>query len=339
MTVGARSRSGSVCEGETPLHKPSHRLYVSSMEQGLSAGEQEPNPALVGQLLREQVPQLSGQPVTPSTGSGSSNWVFRLGQDHAVRLPRSDSYVDDLEKEVRWLPVLGPQLTVRVPEIVFVGQPSRAFSRPWTVVTWVPGELPPQQQDRSEQDRLAKALGRFTRSLHAVESFGFPAGAEHWGYRAGEPVTDHIDAWVDRAADGLEDLFDPGQVREAWRLVRQVPPASEEPCWIHTDLSAENLLVAPGGELAGVIDFGGLGVGDRSADLLYAWSLFDREAREVFRAESGVEEATWLRARAMAFVGPGLVTIESYRHSMAERTQRLVRLVEAIAAEVEISLR
>lgn len=89
----------------------------------------------------------------------------------------------------------------------------------------------------------------------------------------------------------------------------------------------------------GVIDFGALGIGDPAADLLYAWSLFDQQAREALRVESNADESTWLRARAWAFVGPGILTIETYRHSMAERTKRLITMVEAIAAEVGVALR
>ncbi|HIZ98270.1 MAG TPA: aminoglycoside phosphotransferase family protein [Candidatus Janibacter merdipullorum] len=308
------------------------------MEHRPSPAPGAPTPAVVRELVRDQAPHLSAEAVSPAPGSGSSNWVFRLGQDHAVRLPRDDSYVDDLLTETQWLPRLGPLLTVPVPEIVLVGEPSSAFPRPWSVVTWLPGEVPAQQSP-AEQGRLATSLGRFTRNLHAADTLGQPAGADHWGYRSGDPVTDRIDAWADEAAEGLADLFDPRQVREAWQRVRRVPPASGPPCWIHSDLSAENLLVGSGGELVGVIDFGALGIGDRSADLLYAWSLFDEEARDAFRVASEADEATWLRARAWAFVGPGIRTIEGYRDSMAERTRRLIRMVEAIAAEVGVALR
>lgn len=66
--------------------------------------------------------------------------------------------------------------------------------------------------------------------------------------------------------------------------------------------------------------------------------MFDEAAREVLRKESEVDDTTWLRARAWAFVGPGLLTIEGYRHSMPERTARLITMVEAVAAEVGVSL-
>ncbi|WP_409482877.1 aminoglycoside phosphotransferase family protein [Arsenicicoccus dermatophilus] len=299
---------------------------------------QTPDAALVTLLLREQAPHLADLPVRASDQAGSSNWVFRVGDGHAVRLPRSDDYVADLRTETRWLPVLAPHLCAPVPDVVLAGEPTVAFPRPWSVVTWVPGTVP-GRLDAAQQGELARTLGEFVASLHAVDTADVPAGAEHWGYRCGEPVTDRIDAWVAEAAAELADLLDPGAVRRAWQRLRDVPPATAGPCWVHSDLSAENVLVDADGRLAGVIDFGALGVGDPSVDLLYAWSLFDAPARGLLRAAAGADEATWLRARAWAFVGPGLVTIASYRHTHAGRTQRLLTMVEAVAAEVDIALR
>lgn len=297
-----------------------------------------PDAAMVARLIDEQCPWLIGAPVVPSPAAGSSNWVFRLGADRAIRMPRSDGDVASLVKEARWLPMLGARLPVAVPEVLFEGAPSGVFPRPWLVVSWVPGERPADLSASGEL-RLAQTLGSFVRRLHEVPAIGLEPGAATWGYRAGEPVTDEIDGWAEEAADELADLFDPTAVREAWRRVRDVPPASGAPCWLHTDLSSENVLVWPDGDLAGVIDFGGLGVGDRSVDLLYAWSLFREPAREAFREATGADEATWLRARAWAFVGPGLLTIAHYRDSMPERTARLTAMVEAIAAEVGVALR
>lgn len=304
----------------------------------MSADGVIPDAGLVTRLLRDQFPDLAGHGVRRSEASGSSNWVFRVGADHAVRLPRSESYTADLLTEAQFLPVLAPHLDVPVPEVLHLGQPSDLFPRHWSLVTWVPGSNP-GDLGPPEQERLAVTLGRFVRDLHAVDTLNLESGAVRWGYRAGEPVTEVIDGWADEAADELRDLFDPAQVTEAWRRIRDVPPASGPPCWIHTDLSVENLLAAADGDLVGVVDFGGLGIGDASADLLYAWSMFDASARVSFRAESGVDEATWLRARGWAFVGPGLLSIAGYRDSMPKRTARLIRMVEAVAAEVDVSLR
>ncbi len=297
-----------------------------------------PDPQIVTRLLQEQAPHLADLPVRRLRASGSSNWVFRLGDTLAIRLPRSDAYDADLMNEVRSLPRLAPDLPVAVPDVVAVGRPSETFRRPWAVVTWVPGTLP-LALSATQQEVLATTLGTFLQCLHNVDTVDVAPGPEHWGYRCGEPVTDTIDAWADRAAGELVDLFDPAGVREAWRRLRNVPDASEAPCWVHTDLSAENLLTQDDGRLAGVIDFGGVGVGDRSVDLLYAWSIFDAPAREVLRVSSGADDETWARARAWAFVGPGLLTIADYRRTMPSRAERLTAMVETIANEVQVRLR
>lgn len=297
-----------------------------------------PDAALVARLLHEGGGHLAGLPITAAPGSGSSNWVFRVGDAYAVRLPRTDAYAEDLRTEVRWLPRLRPSLRVPVPEIVLVGEPSEVFPRLWAVVSWVPGACP-GDLDGAQQAELAATLGEFLRDLHAADTLGLPPGPDVWGYRCGEPVTPTIDAWADAAAADLADLFDPARVRQAWARLRDVPPATTAPCWVHTDLSAENLLVHADGRLAGVIDFGALGIGERSADLAYAWSMFDEPARDLVRAASGADDATWRRARARAFVGPGLMTIRDHRRSLPRRTARLVAMVEAVAAEVGIALR
>lgn len=215
-------------------------------------------------------------------------------------------------------------MPVPVPTVRAVGQPTPFF---------------PRELNEAQQRQLALTLGAALQSLHVIETDGTSAGAEHWGYRCGEPVTETIDGWADQAAAALADLFDPGAVREAWRRLREVPQATRPPCLVHTDVSAENVLTSPDGRLAGLIDFGGAGVGDPSVDLLYAWSMFDHPARDLFRASARADDETWCRARAWAFVGPGLLTLHHYRTSMPTRTERLTRMVEAVAGEVGVRLR
>lgn len=104
--------------------------------------------------------------------------MFRVGNTLAIRLPRSDDYVADLVNEVRWLPLLAPNLQAAVPNIVVAGQPSETFPRPWAVVSWVPGSSP-LALDGSQQAHLAESLGHFLQSLHGVYIAEVPAGHEH----------------------------------------------------------------------------------------------------------------------------------------------------------------
>ena len=146
-----------------------------------------PDARLVTRLLREQAPELVDLPVRASAASGSSNWVFRLGDAMVVRLPRSEAYVPDLVTEVRWLPHVAPQAVSPVPEVIAVGAPSGAFPHPWAVLSWIPGELP-VALDAAQQARFAGTLGAFLRSLHAVEVTDAARGAGSASYRCGEPA-------------------------------------------------------------------------------------------------------------------------------------------------------
>ena len=69
--------------------------------------------------------------------------------------------------------------------------------------------------------------------------------------------------------------------------------------WFHSDLVAENLLTT-NGRLTGVLDFGGLAIGDPTIDLHGAWEIFDSDARDIFRTRLNVDDATWNRGRAWA---------------------------------------
>jgi aminoglycoside phosphotransferase (APT) family kinase protein len=49
-----------------------------------------------------------------------------------------------------------------------------------------------------------------------------------------------------------------------------------------------------------VIDWGSMGVGDPAVDVMVAWKLHSRAARDAFREALQPDEATWARARGWA---------------------------------------
>jgi aminoglycoside phosphotransferase (APT) family kinase protein len=68
---------------------------------------------------------------------------------------------------------------------------------------------------------------------------------------------------------------------------------------MHGDLHPANLLVS-NDDLAGIIDFGLLGVGDPACDLMVAWTYLSADARRVFRDALAVDVSTWARGRGWA---------------------------------------
>jgi aminoglycoside phosphotransferase (APT) family kinase protein len=290
---------------------------------------------LVQRMVADQLPEYANAPVRRLDASGSSNALFRLGNDLLVRLPRQPGGSATILKEARWLPHLQDSLPTAVPEVVAVGEPGHGYPEHWSVVRWVHGEHPVAAAGphAGSGDALARDLAGVVRALRELE---VPAEARHdaslrW-YRA-EPLT-AIDSDIRgyakrcRAIPGLE--LDVDAVLRVWG--EAVAVAADGPApgahWLHGDLLAENLLVRSG-RLAAVLDFGGLAVGDPTVDLVPAWELLGARERAVFRAEVGLDDRMWLLGRAWALV-IAVMTFPYYWRTMPERCLGRLALAQQV---------
>jgi len=198
-------------------------------------------------------------------------------------------------------------LPVSLPEIVAVGESDFGYPERWSIVRWLDGYVPSVVTDadtRPARHELAADLAAVVRALRNID---LPASALgdpdlHW-YR-GLPITSRdidtrcaIEAC--RAIPGLG--LDLDTALEVWEESMALPEPEQRsaPRWYHGDLFAENLLVQ-GGRLTAVLDFGGLGVGDPTVDLLPAWQVLDPDSRAEFRQAVGVDQDSCLRGRAWA---------------------------------------
>ena len=278
------------------------------VDRALHGDEIPINVELVRTLVGRVMPDYAHAPLRRLVPSGSTNALFRLGDEFLVRLPRQPGGSAAISKEATWLPILAPTLPVAVPEVVAVFEPDRDYSERWSVVRWIDGKHPEvidaETSVDAQRGKLAKDLAAVLAAMNLAD---VPAEAvndpELRSYR-GEPI-----ATMDRATReniercrSLEDFdFDLVAAERLWDEAMRLPGAADRvsPRWYHGDLAAENLLVR-NGNLAAVLDFGGLSVGDPTVDLVVAWEILDPPARELFRRQLGVDDATWLRGRAWA---------------------------------------
>jgi len=252
-------------------------------EVGIDAG-------LVRRLVDGQFPRLASLPVSAVQSTGTVNAIYRLGDHLCARLPRVQKYAGDLEDELRWLPWLAPQLSLRVPEPVATGHPAGGYPFPWAIYRWIDGQ--PYADELVEDERQAATdLAQFVAELRAID----PAGAP----RAGRRPLRELDGATRTAIDSSRGVIDGDAVAAAWERALEAPAWEGAPVWVHTDLLRPNLL-ADGGRLNAVIDFGGAGIGDPAADVIAAWSVFGPAGRESFRGVLDVDDGTWNRARGFA---------------------------------------
>ena len=117
---------------------------------------------------------------------------------------------------------------------------------------------------------------------------GGPSPGRHNFFR-GVPLAARDDRTREAIAS-LEGACGADALTSAWEAALAAPVWPGPPAWIHGDLQSGNLLVV-NGRLSGVIDFGGLGVGDPACDLQVAWNLFAGDSRQAFRAALAVDDA------------------------------------------------
>ena len=267
----------------------------------MHANEVETDVPLVQRLLAAQFPQWADLPIERIASAGTDHAIYRLGDDMSVRLPRIAWATGQVEKERRWLPKLAPHLPLAIPVPLATGEPDEDYPWQWSVAPWLEGSDATREHLR-DLEEAAIDLAAFLNALQRIDTTGAPRPGRHNFFR-GVPLAVRDDQ-IRQAIPAWDGLVDVGAVTAAWEAALDAPVWDGPPVWIHGDLLPGNILAA-GGRLSAVIDFGCLGVGDPAAELAVAWTLFSGESRDVFRAALGVDDATWARGRGWALMGLG----------------------------------
>lgn len=289
----------------------------------MHAGEREIDAALVRRLLAAQLPQWADLPLARVQSAGTDNVIYRLGEDMAVRVPRYPGAATQTEKEAEWLPRLESHLPLDVPVPLALGLPGEGFPWHWSVCRWVPGD-PATDEPIADPRDAAVRLARFVMAMQRIDPAEGPAPGGH-NFGRGEPLAQR-DADVRTALEQLRGTIDVAAATAAWGTALTAPAWDRPGVWIHGDLHGGNLLVA-GGRLTGVVDFGGLGVGDPACDAMVAWTFLPRPVRQTFRAQLGLDDATWNRARGWA-LSMGLIALPYYRTTNPELARSSRRWIE-----------
>lgn len=249
---------------------------------------------LAARLVSAQFPEWADLSVKPVAAQGWDNRTFRLGDEMLLRMPSAEHYAAKVKIEQAWLPRLAPELPLPIPRPLAMGEPGEGYPWHWSVYRWLRGETANYGRVADKKE-FAMDLAAFLKALHEIDSSGGPEPGAHNFYRGAHPR--YYEPEVREALTALAGQIDVAAAEAVWGAAMKSTWHSP-PVWFHGDLAATNLLVHEG-RLSGVIDFGGMGVGDPACDLAIAWTFFDRQGRSAFREAIHMEEA-WVRARGWA---------------------------------------
>lgn len=285
--------------------------------------------ALVSDLIAEQFPQWAHLPVRLVELSGWDNRTFRLGTDMSVRLPSEECYAQQVQKEQKWLPLLAPHLSLRIPEPIAMGKPSNSYPFHWSIYRWIEGEsIHDQNFDEIHLQHLAIQLADFLNELHKIDAAGGPLPGFHNFYRGDSPSVYDIE--TRSAVAQLQSFIDAEAVLSVWE--RAISSQwNKKPVWIHGDLSAGNILIKDN-TLVAVIDFGQMGVGDPACDLVIAWTFLSNESRKMFRSHLDLDSDTWARARGWA-LWKALITIVPLKDRNSSEVRKQKEIIDVIIDE------
>ena len=283
--------------------------------------------ALVSRLVAAQFPQWRDLAIKPVASGGWDNRTFHLSDAMTVRLPSAAPYALQVEKEHCWLPRLAPLLPLPIPVPLAMGVPAEGYPWPWSVYGWIEGETATRERI-SNLSQFAVDLAAFLVALRRIDPTGGPAPGQHNFFRGG-PLTVY-DGETRQAIAALDGKIDTRTANEVWEAALAATWQGP-PIWFHGDVAWGNLLVKDG-RLSAVIDFGTSGVGDPSCDLAIAWTFFEGESRQAFRAGIAVDDTTWARGRGWT-LWKALITFAGHIDIHAVEVEKSRRVIDEVLAD------
>lgn len=285
--------------------------------------QMEINVESVRALIASQMPQWKKYEIKPVAQQGWDNRTFHLGQTMSVRLPSSEIYAPQAEKEQHWLPKLSSKLPFQIPQLLAQGKPSALFPYSWGVYKWIIGEKPAPESIH-DLSKFATDLAFFLKQLQKAETAGGPLAGKHCFFR-GAPLLIY-DAETRDALNRLAPLIDAGLARAVWQDALRTE-WERPPVWFHGDMAIGNLLTS-NGKLSAVIDFGCCGVGDPACDLAIAWTFLSGRSRQAFKSALNLDQASWQRGRGWA-LWKALITMKETLEKQESQKQENEKSTQA----------
>jgi len=274
---------------------------------------------VVEKLIRQQYPQFSEMPVSRIDSIGTVNAIFRIGKEYYARLPLTNWAQASLLRENTVLPILQPQVSIRIPEIIHKGKKTDFYPSIWAIYHWYEGV--PLQEAEIEEQIIMESLVRFIRQLRKIP-------VNHQSPKAGRKPLKQLNEITINAIKACDKDIDTKKALALWQRLADTKPWDQVPVWIHADLLKPNLIVKDK-KLAAIIDFGSAGVGDPAFDLVPAYSVLTAKTRETFRGAVGQDEDAWQRAKAYG-LHQAVLIIPYYRNSNPRFTQYAIEIVKNI---------
>lgn len=242
-------------------------------------------------FIRDRWPELGLTTIEP-IGAGWDCLTYLVNGEWVFQFPRLEGAADRLRKQIAILPELAREVSSAVPSPAFASTDlaclgyRRIDGRPMSLE--VDGIWP-------------ERLGRFLYDLHLTppEFLGMRA-------RSAASVRDGLRDEVGSLCAHVLPLLDPAERVSAERSIQTFLEDDDNfrfaACLTHGDIGPEHVLVTDAGDLAGVIDWGDIEVGDPAVDLAWILHAWPEVGARVLGAYGGAPDDRFLIRARLAFM-------------------------------------
>lgn len=248
-------------------------------------------------LIRSQFPKWSDQPLQWLEVAGTANMIIRIGERFVARFPlrfaEPSEVAEVVQYEAKALKELAASVSVSVPSAVALGKPGLDYPLPWSVQTWISGQVATPTNVATSQ-RFTDDLAVLINELRQTDT----QDRQFSGNGRGGALKAH-DEWMDTCFHQSQELLDVPLLRRLWHRFRELPHEYPD-AMTHGDLIPGNILLDKG-RLSGLLDGGGFGPADPALDLVSAWHLLDKPLRARLRTSLNCSDLEWQRGAAWAF--------------------------------------
>lgn len=199
-------------------------------------------------LVRGLFPSVAESEVTAVESAGTVNYLYRVGTTCAAKFPMQGGDAVEVRAvllaEHAAMREFAAVSTAPSPLPVAVGEPSGEYPLPWSLQTWIDGEIATPASVASSTF-FAVDLAALIASLRQADT----KGRSFSGKGRGGELAAH-DGWIAHCLQQSEGLLPVERLRRAWASLRSLPRHGNDVI-SHKDLIPGNLVLRSGRLAAG----------------------------------------------------------------------------------------
>ncbi len=275
---------------------------------------------LVKTCLTEQFPTLPLHDIQ-CIGEGWDNKVYLINKNLIFRFPHRHIAVPLIERENAVLTKLQSIRCVEIPHPIYLGKPSLLYPYPFHGYKKIPGQSGCHAHlTMQEREASITIMANFLKQLHSINAtHALKLGAKSQVYDRTnvEEVVASLTERVSKIIAQKLCTINMAQFQIEMQSALKIKLDKEQQCLIHGDLYCRHLMFNQG-HLTGTIDWGDVGINNKSVDLAVIWSFYPQRCHpEFFELYGPVDPATWQYARFLA-LHSGL-TVILYASDMGDK--------------------